>query len=516
MKKQKLWLAMVIILALVLSSCDSNHTKTENGEQSTGKADKTTLVVVTGSDARTIDPHGAGDSNSVNALMPVVETLVGNDAEGNLVPILAEKWERIDDMSWKFYLRKGVKFHNGEELKASDVVFSFKRATSDKGANVQYIMGLVDPDGLQVVDDYTVIVKTLVPFGPFIDYLPYVGAAIISEKAYTDSAAELHPVGTGPFTFVEWQKGANLKYKKYEDYWGEVASFENLIIKTIPEANSRMIELETGKADIAINLTANEMKRLEESDKLALKTSPTTIFTGIYFNTAKAPFDNVKFRQGLDWAINAESIVKSIHRGAARYTPGPITPGQKYYNDAEINDRYDVEKAKQFIAESGVDLSKTYTITTNDNQTRIDLATIIQSQLKEVDVDIKIEVMETAAYYDYVTTGAQDICISGWGAVGFKDPDNNLYGPFHSSGIPENNTAFYANATLDSLLEESRLLIDGAEREKVCKEMQTLIRDDVPMISFDNPINIIGTQNYIEGFEARPTAHQIYNQVKIK
>lgn len=511
MKTFKL-MAILIALSLVFSSCSSPSAK----EEVLGKDDKDTLVVAAAADARSIDPHGAGDSSSVMAVVPVIETLVANDAEGALVPALAESWEQMDNKSWKFNLRKGVKFHNGEEMKASDVVFSFKRALSDKGSRVQYIMNLVDPEGFEIIDDYTVVIRTVVPFTPFIDYLPYVGASVISEKAYSDPAAETHPVGTGPFKFVSWDKGSRLSYERNDDYWGEKPAYKNLVFKVIPEANSRMIELETGKADIAMQLTANEMSRLKESTKLDLLTAPTTIFTAVYFNTQKAPFDNPVFRSALDYAVGSEGIVQSIHRGAARFTPGPITPGQKYFDDSEPNDRYDVEKAKKMIAESGVDLSKTFKIYTNDNQSRIDLATILQSQLKEVGVNIDIEIMETAAYFDFVTTMQHDMAISGWGAVGFKDPDNNLYGPFHSSGIPDNNSSFYKNAELDEMLDKSRNLNDGPEREALCKDIQKLLRNEAPLLTFDNPINIIGSQKYIEGFEVRPTAHQFFNKVIIK
>lgn len=522
-KRISVFLLIVLSFVITVTGCggkDNTGTSTDVGDKNdvavTGKADKNTLVVANMGDARTVDPHGAGESTSVNALLPVVETLVSYDADGNVQPLLAEKWEEIDSQTWKFYLRKGVKFHNGEEMKASDVVYSFKRATSPLGARVQYIMKMVDPEGLEIVDDYTVIIRTIKPFSPFVSYLPYIGAAIISEKAYEQPDAELHPVGTGPFEFVEWKKGEKLTYKRFDGYWGEKPGHENLVIKTIPESNSRLIELETGEADIAIGMTVNDMSKIEDNPKLELQTSPTTVFTYLAFNTAKAPFDNLKFRQAIDWAINEEAVIAAVHRGAARYTPGPVTPDQKYYDDSEQNCRYDVEKAKQLIKESGVDISKSFTITVNENQPRIDLATIVQSQLKEIGITVEIKVMETASYWNYISTGEQEMFVSGWGAVGFPEPDNNIYGPLHSSQIPENNTCFYNNPKLDEMLDRSRQLSDGTEREELVKDIQKLIRDEVPYITFDNPTNLVGVQKYIKNFVAMPTSHQIYNSVTIE
>ena len=510
---------LTLVVALLISGCGGNNTSgngTSGGgsnEATSGKADPTTLVTAISADARSVDPHGAGDNTSVNALLPVVETLFIYDENGEIQPHLAESYEMIDSQTWKFKLREGVLFHNGEEMKASDVVYSYKRATSPLGARVQYIMNMVDPDGLEVVDDYTVIVRTTKPFTPFIGYLPYIGAAVISEKAYEEPGADQHPIGTGPFKFVEWKKGDSLVYERFDDYWGGPAAYENLIIKAIPEANSRLIELETGSADIGVQMTVNDLSKIESHPNLELHTSPTTIFTYLGFNTSKAPFDNLKFRQAIDWATDAEGIVQAVHRGAAVYTPGPVTPKQKYFDDSEPNDRYDVEKAKQLLEESGVDINRTFTIHVNENQPRIDMATILQSQLSEIGIKVDIKVMETATYWDFIATGDQEMFISGWGAVGFPEPDNNIYGPLHSSQIPSNNTVFYVNPELDAMLDLSRELQDGPEREQLVIDIQRHIRDNVPYLTFDNPINIIGTQRYIKGFIAMPTSHQVYNSV---
>jgi len=263
-------------------------------------------------------------------------------------------------------------------------------------------------------------------------------------------------------------------------------------------------------------MTVNDKSKIEENEKLQLQTSSTTIFTFLGFNVGKAPFDNLKFRQAIDWAVDSESIVAAVHRGSAIYTPGPVTPKQKYFDDSEVKDRYDVEKAKKLLAESGVDTSKTYTIYVNESQPRIDTATIVQSQLKEIGLTIDIKVMETAAYWDFIASGDQEMFISGWGAVGFPEPDNNIYGPLHSNQIPANNNCFYSNPEMDAMLDRSRELSDGPEREQLVKDIQKMIRNEVPYITFDNPINMIGTQKYITGFVAMPTSHQIYDSVVIK
>jgi peptide/nickel transport system substrate-binding protein len=472
------------------------------------------LVVASSGDTTTLDYIEAGNSAAVEVLRPVMETLVRYNEQGKLVPWLASSYKRLDDRSWEFKLRKGVKFQNGEEMKASDVIFSMKRATTPAAANVAYIMSLIDPNGFEAPDDYTVIVRTKIPFGSFIGYMPYIGASIVSEKAYQSPDASTHPVGTGPYEFVEYKKGQYTKYKAFKDYWGGKPGADTLTIKPIPDVTSRYTALETGEVDIA-PVTVNEVGQIQGNNKLNLSSHPTTVFTTLNFNTTKAPFDNVKFRQAIDYAIDEPGIVKSVFRGSAQYTPGPVTPQQQYF-DKSAKPKYDVAKAKQLVKESGVDLGKTYEIATSNSQTRIDEATIIQQQLANIGVKTTIRKMESAAYNDYMTGKDKDMFFSGWGAVGFPDPDNNVYGPLYSGGIPDNNTTFYNDPKMDEMLQKERALPNGPEREKLIVDIQQKIREDTPYTTLENTVNIIGYQTYVKGFSAQAAIDQYYNNVSLK
>lgn len=493
-------LAMILSLGL-LAGCSS-----DSGESKTADV-KDHLIVGINGDAKSIDPHGAGDSLSVQALMNVTETLVTYNEAREIVPCLAESWEQLDELSYKFKLKEGVKFHNGDEMKASDVVYSFKRATSPVGAKVQYIMDAVDPDGLEIVDDYTVIVRTKKPFGPFISYLPYIGAAIIPEKYYTeDPDAPNKPIGTGPLKFVDREKGSSLSYTRNDEYWGTKTAYKDLTLRIIPENNSRMIELETGEIDMAFEIPPNDYARIQDSSELQLFTKPTTTVTTLILNTEKAPLDNVKVRQAIDYAINEESIVKAVRRDSAEYTAHLVTKDQLYSDVNNSDMYYDVEKAKKLLEESGVSLPLNLALYTNENQIRIDIATIIQTQLKEVGINMEIKVLEVATMYEALEAGEHDLTISGWGAVGFPDPDNNIYGPIHSSGIPGNNYARYTNPELDALLELQRSLPNGPEREEAVLSAQRLIREEAPYICIDVAKQAAGASSKVKGFVITPAS----------
>lgn len=501
------------LLAASLMGCGGSTAPSGASNAGPSKPKKDSLVVAVPGDARSIDPHGAGDSNSLNALINVVEPLTRYNEKNEIVPCLAESWEMIDSQHFKFNLRKGVKFHNGEEMKASDVAFSFKRANTPAGAKVQYIMGAIDAENIEVVDDYTIIIPTKFPFSPFISYTPYIGAVIISEKYYTENPdAATHPIGTGPFKFVEWKKGNYLQYERFDEYWGAAPAYKDLTLRIIPESNSRMIELETGAVDIAFNIAPNDFSRVESASDLNLITTPSTVATQIIMNTTKAPLDNVLVRRAIDYAVNEEAIVKAVYRGAARYTSSLVTPDQLYADKEQSQMYFDVQKAKALIAEAGIKTPINLKLITNESQTRVDTATILQTQLKEIGINLDIQVLEAATYFDTIATGEHDICISGWGAVGFADPDNNLYGPIHTANIPANNYAYYSNPELDKLLETQRSLPNGPEREAAVIAAQRLIRSEVPYFTVDNPLQAVGVRSNVKGFVTTPaSSHPVYS-----
>lgn len=507
--KFKRVISFTIVAMLVLTmvtGCASKPSGNDAKDESAPKQD--TLTVAFGSDPPTLDPHSSSGSPSVNALNPVYETLVRYDENGEITPLLAESWEQIDDLSWKFNLRKGVKFHNGEEMKASDVLYSMKRATGPDGVKVSYIMQAVDSENCEVVDDYTIIIRTHKPFAPLIGYLPYVGAVVVSEKEFTadPEKAAMNPVGTGPFKFVEWKKNDRVTYVRNDEYWGEKPAYTNLIIRTIVEANSRVIELEAGGVDIAYEIPANDVQRLEDNPDTKIERNNSTIFEFLGMNTSKEPFSNVEFRRAIDLAIDEEGIVKSVYRGNATYTPGPVTPNMKYFDDSDVKCRYNPEEAKEILKKIGIPEGAAYTITINENKARIDSATIIQSMLKEVGINLEIKVLETGTFWEALEQGDSEFFISGWGAVGFPEPDNNIFGPLHSIQIPANNYCYYSNPELDALLDASRTTPDGDEREKIVKDVQKLIRLEVPYITYANPQQVAGMRSNVMGFKPSPAA----------
>lgn len=470
------------------------------------KKDPDTLTVANVYDAKTLDPFGTNDVASSGAMLHIYNRLVKLNDKDEVIGDLAEKIEQVDDLTYRFYLRKGVKFHNGEELKASDVVFSLKRSLAPSSGAVKHIVGAIDPESIVALDDYTVEVKTLFPFAAFLPSMTHMGGgAILNEKAVTEAGDNygMNPVGTGPFKLVEWNRGDKIVMERFEDYFGEKPAYKTLIIRAIPEGTNRTIELESGNVDIAYQITTNDVSRVEANKELKLLRLIDNSTTYLGFNCEKAPFDDVRVRQAITMALPTPQIIKAVLRGVGAPAVGPIAPNVKYANPDLEPMAYDVEKAKALLAEAGYPDGFKASIWTNDKKARIDIATIAQNQLKKIGVEVDIQVLEWGAYLEGLTQKKHDMFIVGW-TCQTPDPDMAVFAPFHSSMKGNNNFTFYGDDEVDALLEKGRVTPDGPERQQVYYDIQDALRERGPWVFMYNDEQIIGTQDYVEGFTVSP------------
>lgn len=509
-------MAMTLVMVLSLVACGGGNDAAGDDSASTGgdPVVKDTLTVAISAAPNTLDPHSANLAHAINALNPVYETLVRYDDNGEIKGLLAESWEQIDDVSWKFNLRKGVKFHNGEEMKASDVLFSIQRATGDKGVNVSHVMYVVDGPACEVVDDYTVIIRTKTPFAPFLTYMTFMGACVVSEKAFTENEefAINNPCGTGPFTFESWVANDRTTYVRNENYWGEVPAYEKLVIRTIVEANSRVIELEAGSIDIAYEIPATDIARLDAGAETKIASRNSTTYEYLGMNCSKEPFNNPEFREAIAMAIDFEAMVTAVYGESAAVTRSPVNPGMTYSISEELPSRYDPEAAKAIIEKLGL-TGSTFKMTTWNAQHRVDCATIMQSMLKEVGITLTIDAVELATWASDLESGNTDFFIAGFGAIGFPDPDMNIYGPLHQGQIPTSNYCYYANQHLSDILDQSRAIVDGPDRETIIEEVQQIVYDEVPMLPYANTMQVIGLRSDVQGFVPTPAQNHFVHSV---
>lgn len=502
MRKFKSILSILIAsIMLLLTACGSSN---NSGEKSDGdeNAGKDQIVLAQSADPKSLDPYGTTDTPAGRITTQVFETLVARDEEGNIVPALAESWDIVDDSTYVFHLRKGVKFHNNEEFKASDVEFSFKKISESPHASS--VRATIDFENSKAVDDYTFEMKMTEPFGPILNHLCHQVMAIVNEKAYTEAGDSVsqNPIGTGPYKFVTWKAGDRIELTRFDEYWGEKALTKDVIFRSIPETASRSIEVETGGIDVAIGIQPSEIERLESNPNVTIErhAAPSTNFLAM--TTNKAPFDNVKVRQAINYAINKQAIIDVVYQGTGMVAKGPMSPTIWGFNEGLEPSEYNPDKAKALLKEAGYEGGLNITITTNEDQVRLDISEMIQAQLSEVGINVEIVTLEWGAFIEKVYVGALDMFVLGWTAD-TGDPDYALYASFHSSMKGEGgNMSFYNNTKVDALLDEGRKSTDEDTRLKAYEEAQKIIWEEVPCVFIQHAEDINAYNSNLKGFKA--------------
>lgn len=446
-------------------------------------AAKDTLTVGTGTFVKSLDPVTTNDIPSSTFQAQMYESLFSINRDKKLVGQLAAKWKKVDDRTYEFELRKGVKFHNGEEMTAEDAVFSLHRMTEPVAAAAKSYGDLLDPNGFKVIDKYTFQMKSATKMGTFLPYLSLSCMSILNKKAVLAAGADYakKPIGTGPFKYVGMKRGDSLTFERFEGYWNQKAKpeFKTLIFRTIPEANSRVIELETGNIDLAFGIPVSDFDRLEKEKKVDVFHKPGLAITYLGMHCGVKPFDNPKVRRAISMAINKKEAVQAAYSGHATIPTSPLLPINSYYRpDAALEKEYNPTLAKKMLDEAGVkDLS--FSIVTNgENKQRMALAEIIQEQLSKLGISVKVEGIEWATFLDRLRAGKLPVFIIGWGSSNVNpDPSAFIDGAMLSKFAGASNRVWLKDAKVDELLTKGQELEDGPEREKVYVEFQKRVND---------------------------------------
>jgi peptide/nickel transport system substrate-binding protein len=474
-----------------------------------------TLTVVSGADSKSLDPHAAPDLASTQVMTQIMESLITIDAEGKIVPLLAESFEKLDDLRYKFVLRKGVKFHNGEEMKADDVKYTFTRAVNT-GKVIDYVVRNIDIDNIEVIDDYTVVVPSKTPDSSFLACLSHYCAGVILNKKAVEAAGDtvgMEPCGTGPYKFVSWQKGNRIVLARFDDYWGDKAKTSNLVFRTITEGTNRCIELETGGTDVALSILPIDVNKVADNAKLTLLRVPAPVVMYLGMNVSNEPLSDIRVRKAITLAVDNRPIVKIAFKGVGQPARSPVPPTIKYYDKTLPEMLPDIEKAKALMAEAGYENGLKMELWCRDDKTYTDTATIIQSQLKQIGIDLSSQVMEWGAFLEKLKQREQQLYLQAWNSV-IADPDYSLFGVFHSSQrLTGLNRGVYGNPEVDKLLDEGKSVDDGPEREAIYYKLQRMIIDDVAWGYLHVNELLIGMQKNVKGFLFDPSGNHKYHQV---
>lgn len=521
-KSKLLWLLGVIFaLSFVLAACadgtddgdkEADKPKEPDNEATGGPVEGGDLVLAVLSDASSLDPAGSNDVPSSVVQTNIYETLVNRDDDNNIIPGLAVEWDAVDDSTYEFKLREGVKFHDGSDFNADVVKMNLERILDEKVASPRYFLFEMI-ESIDVIDEYTVQIKTEYPFAPIFGHLSHNGGSMVSPKAIEADYAAMeegadpgsviseNPVGTSYFKFESWAPGSEIKLVKNDDYWGDKAHVDTVTFKVIPESTTRNADLERGFVHITDPVQPIEVEEINAGDFAKVFQKPSASLSYIGFNAEKEPFNDPKVRQAISMMVNKDEIINGVYEGFGIPAKGPLAPSIFGYNDEAEPLGYDVEAAKKLMEEAGYADGFSTTIWTNDNPQRVDMAIILQNSLKELNIDAKVEQMEFGAYLEKTANGEHDMFILGWSnATG--DADYGTYPLFHSEqkGDPGNRT-FYENPEVDKLLEEGRRESDPEKRIEIYNKVQEHLIVDAPMVYIHHQEYLLGVSNKITGFD---------------
>ena len=470
MKRKLIYLSILVLL--VLFACSQK----ENQKERVEKEEKKILTMAQKAEIKTLDPQKATDSVSRSIIKLINQTLVYIDNEGNIVPELAQEITKVSPKETLIKIKNDIKFSNGETLTIDDVLFSLERAkASPKMSQDLYMI-----ESFEKVDDRTLKINTLYDAGNLLHKLASGGVAIINKKAFEKD--ENNIVGTGMFKLKEWVAGEKLVLERNEFFKDSKSNIDTLVVKFVPEANSRMIMLETGEIDLARDLLPLDFKKLSEDTKFTTVEveTPSNMFLG--FDLRNELLADKRVRQAIAYAINNEDLVKTIFNGSASVATSPVPKITTGHNENSNNYPQNIEKAKQLLAEAGYPNGFNIELFVSEDNQRIDMAVIIQDNLKKIGINAEIKTFQWAAYVSTIENPniIKPLFIMSWN-ISNDDPDEVLYPLYHSSQIDAHtNVVFYKNEKFDNLISEARETTDKDKRMKLYEEAQDIIQEDLP------------------------------------
>jgi len=420
------------------------------------------LVMGHGAEASSLFPM-ASDQAAQDRIHCVSEAMSSIDEDGKPIPALATSWEVVDGKKWRFHLRKGVKFHSGEDFTAEDVAFSINTCQDPKTKCAR--RGVLKGYRVEIVDDYTVdIISDKGAVDPILPPAWYC-IRILPKDTFTKMGIEKFSratVGTGAFQVVEWKEGEHLILKAFDNYWGGRPKIDKIIIKTVPEAAARVIGLKTGKLDVITNVPPEEVKSIDEDPNLEIVKKPSLWVMHHQFRCDAPPFkDNINLRKAVAHAIDSKTICDTILGGFG--TPvATVTPPLAFgYNENLKLHKYDPELAKEFLKKAGYKGEKIKMITSNGRYFMdIDVNSAVAGYLKAIGMNIELILSDWPTWINkWSNKKIESIFLIGW-CDNSGDGVENIYDVAHGNsnyhwlpkgGIKEVNEQIdIAKSSLDS------------------------------------------------------------------
>ncbi len=474
------------------------------------KLDKTTLRYAMGPDITTFDPHNAMDDPTFRIHKHLYDTLVEFSPHMQPVPLLAKRWEQSDNgLTWTFYLREGVVFHDGTPFNAQAVKANFDRLLNpeNKLRRRKLFQAI---NRVEVIDDNTVRFSTATSFAPLLNYLGHNAGSIISPKAFSDDNKTFQPVGTGPYRFKEWQPGKRVLLEHNPGYFLGAPAVPRLEFIPIPDDESRANYLEQGQVDIIYPIPSDRIDPFNQNEKIEIleKESLRTLYLG--FNLSRPPFDSAQLRKAVAAAIDTREILWSdlrAHGQVATSVAAPLTFGHTPVGTYEFN----LERSLELLSKAGK--IEGFTTELIVPRGRFFMAESVAESIKEslqlVDIEVEIKLLDWADYEKALSRprdeATHQMYLFGWSPTS-GDADNVIRLLFHSDHMPPEGTnrMFYHDKKVDELISQALEITDPEKRKSLYSNIQTRIHRDVPCISLFVLNQTFAVNKRVKGLELIP------------
>ncbi len=485
------------------------------------------VVVAVQSTFTTTDPYDANDTLSQAVAKSFYQGLYGFDKDMKMVPVLAESYTASKDgLTYTVKLKTGIKFHDDTPFNAAAVKTTFDRVTNPENKLKRYNL-YKNIAKTEAIDATTVRFTLKEPFSPFINTLAHPSGVIISPAAlekYGSKGIAQHPVGTGPFKFVEWRATDYLKVAKFDGYWRKgYPKVDSITWRPVVDNNTRAAIMQTNEAHFAYPVPPEAVPQLQKKPSLEVTAAPSIIQRYISMNTTQKPFDNPKVREAINYAINKEALAKVAFSGYAVPAEGPLPPGVEYAVKLAPWP-YDPAKAKALLKEAGYPngfestLWSAYTYTTAQK-----VIQFVQQQLAQVGIKVQVQALEAGQRVERVES-AQDAGTApvrmyyvGWSSS-TGEADWATRPLFASESFPPRafNTAYYKNETVDGDLAKALATTDKAEKTRLYTEVQKQIWKDAPWAFLVTERLVSVRAKNLAGFYMIPDGSFNFDEVELK
>jgi len=496
-----------------------------------GSTANNTLVIARPVDALSIDTMLDTTSAGTWVFANINEPLIDLNHELEYEPLLATSWEFVEPTRLRFNLRQGITFHDGTPFDAHAVKFTFDRGLFGEPKAQWASLGASVITGVEIVDDYTIDILTDAPFGPLLRVMSMRYLGIVSPAAVEKYGEEYgrHPSGTGPFKFVEWRTNDRIVLEANEDYWQGRPALDKVVFRVIPEESSRMASLRTGEVDLVMKPSPAELPAFAGDSDFAVYETPGLSVFFIAFNLDYPPMDDIRVRHAIAHAIDRESIMEHVLEGAAAPASTSIlAPGVFGFYGQDIDQQYpyDKKKAIELLSEAGwIDQDGDGVLEKNGKDLvlpalpcngrflrDLDVAEVVEAQLREIGIRIELQVFEWATVFSKLRSADFPYALMtvAWNTT-TVDADYTFYALFNSAGVPPDgwNLFRYSNAEVDDLIHLGQITVDQDKRAAIYARAEAILAADAPYVSVYVNKNVSVANANLKGFRLHPVEYNL-------